>query len=80
MRRLTNNLGMLLLGVYLIVIGLVPLTNLSLAGLGLLVHFLAIAAGVAILLGHMTRCGLSVLRFRQGQWRAIRVDIEPSRT
>ena len=34
---------------------------------------------LAILLGHATRCGLSVLRFRQGKWRAIQVDIEPSR-
>ncbi|MGH7655844.1 MAG: MATE family efflux transporter [Gemmatimonadaceae bacterium] len=31
----------------------------------------------AILAGHMTRCGLSVLRFRQGKWRAIEVDIAP---
>ena len=33
---------------------------------------------LAILLGHATRCILSVLRFRQGKWRAIRVDIEPA--
>ena len=33
----------------------------------------------AILLGHMTRCALSVLRFRQGKWRTIRVDMEPAR-
>jgi putative MATE family efflux protein len=33
---------------------------------------------LAILLGHATRCALSVLRFRQGKWRAIRVDVEPS--
>jgi putative MATE family efflux protein len=33
---------------------------------------------LAIVLGHATRCALSVLRFRQGKWRAIRVDIEPS--
>jgi putative MATE family efflux protein len=33
---------------------------------------------LAILLGHATRCVLSVLRFRQEKWRAIRVDIEPS--
>ena len=32
----------------------------------------------AILLGHLTRCGLSVVRFRQGLWRSIRVDIEPA--
>jgi Na+-driven multidrug efflux pump len=30
----------------------------------------------AILLGHMTRCALSILKFRQGKWREIRVDIE----
>jgi putative MATE family efflux protein len=29
---------------------------------------------LAILLGHATRCALSVLRFRQGKWRAIRVE------
>jgi putative MATE family efflux protein len=29
----------------------------------------------AILLGHMTRCALSVLRFNQGKWRNIRIDI-----
>jgi Na+-driven multidrug efflux pump len=32
---------------------------------------------MAILLGHMTRCGLSYARFRQGHWRSIDVDIEP---
>ncbi len=35
---------------------------------------------LAILLGHATRCALSVLRFRQGKWRSIRVDIEPARS
>jgi putative MATE family efflux protein len=30
---------------------------------------------VAILLGHVTRCALSVLRFNQGRWRHIAVDI-----
>jgi Na+-driven multidrug efflux pump len=29
----------------------------------------------AIVLGHMTRCGLSVLRFRQGKWRTIEVKV-----
>jgi len=33
---------------------------------------------LAILLGHMTRCGLSVLKFRQGKWRHIVVEIEPA--
>lgn len=34
---------------------------------------------LAILIGHMTRCGLSVLRFRQGDWRNIKVEIERAR-
>ncbi len=34
---------------------------------------------LAILIGHMTRCGLSVIRFRQGDWRNIKVEIEPAR-
>jgi MATE family, multidrug efflux pump len=29
----------------------------------------------AILCGHITRCALSVLRFRQGKWRTIRVEV-----
>jgi putative MATE family efflux protein len=38
------------------------------------------ASGIwlAILSGHVTRCALSVLRFRQGKWTAIAVDIEPA--
>jgi len=32
---------------------------------------------VAILLGHATRCVLSVLRFNKGSWRSIPVEIEP---
>jgi putative MATE family efflux protein len=30
---------------------------------------------LAILIGHATRCALSVVRFNQGQWRTIAVDI-----
>ena len=30
---------------------------------------------IAILIGHATRCALSVLRFNQGKWRTIAVDI-----
>ena len=29
---------------------------------------------LAIVLGHMTRCALTVIRFRQGKWRTIRVN------
>jgi MATE family, multidrug efflux pump len=34
---------------------------------------------LAIVLGHLARAALSVLRFRQGRWRHIHVDIEPAR-
>lgn len=53
--------------------------------LGLCALFLAtrgslVAADIwlAILCGHITRCVLSVLRFRQGKWASIAVDIEPA--
>ncbi len=49
--RLTKNLGMLLLGIWLIVTGLRPLLNLSFSGLGTLMAVLAIAAGALILVG-----------------------------
>jgi putative MATE family efflux protein len=34
---------------------------------------------MAIVLGHFTRCVLSVIRFRQGKWRHIKVEIEGAR-
>ncbi|MET0215065.1 MAG: MATE family efflux transporter [Vicinamibacterales bacterium] len=34
---------------------------------------------IAILIGHATRCVLSVLRFNQGMWRHIAVDLEPEK-
>jgi putative MATE family efflux protein len=33
---------------------------------------------IAILVGHATRCALSVMRFNQGKWREIAVDIGPA--
>ena len=36
----------------------------------------AIDVWIAILAGHFTRCVLSILRFNQGKWRGINVDIE----
>lgn len=39
-------------------------------------HLEPIHIWLAILAGHMTRCGLSVFRFLQGKWRAIKVEIE----
>jgi hypothetical protein len=47
--RSTKNLGMLLLGVWLIATGLLPLLHVSFDGLGLLMSILAIAAGALIL-------------------------------
>ena len=34
---------------------------------------------MAIVVGHATRATLSVVRFKQGKWRSIAVDIEPAR-
>jgi hypothetical protein len=49
--KLTKNLGMLLLGIWLVVTGLIPLLNLSLSGLGSLMAVVAVAAGALILAG-----------------------------
>ena len=49
--KLTKNLGMLLLAIWLIVTGLTALLSLSFAGLPLVMAILAVAAGVLILLG-----------------------------
>lgn len=49
--NLTKNLGMLLLGAWLILSGLIPLLGLAFSGIGMLMAVLAIAAGVLILLG-----------------------------
>jgi Na+-driven multidrug efflux pump len=35
---------------------------------------------LAIVIGHATRCVLSMLRFRQGKWRAIKVEIGAATT
>jgi hypothetical protein len=47
--KLTKKLGHLLLGIWLVLTGLVPLLNLSFAGLGLMMGLLAIVAGALIL-------------------------------
>ena len=49
--RLTKNLGMLALGIYLILVGLAGLGVVSVAGLGSVAAVLAVAAGVLILIG-----------------------------
>lgn len=49
--KVTKNLGMLLLGIWLILTGLIPLLSLSFSGLWTLMAILAIAAGALILVG-----------------------------
>lgn len=49
--RLTKNLGMLLLGIWLILTGLVQAGGFSIAGLGTILGVLALVAGVLILVG-----------------------------
>ena len=49
--KMTRNLGMQLLGLWLILTGLIPLLNLSFSGLGTLMAVIAIAAGAVILVG-----------------------------
>ncbi len=48
--KITSNLGMLLLAIYLILIGLAAFVP-AISGLGLILSILAIAAGVLILIG-----------------------------
>ena len=47
----TKNLGMLLLGIWLIVTGALPYVHVSFANSGLILSALALAAGILILLG-----------------------------
>lgn len=49
--RVTRNLGMLLLGIWLILTGLVPLLGLGFSGLGTVMAILAVASGALIVTG-----------------------------
>ncbi len=49
--KMTKNIGMLLLGIWLVLTGLVPFLHLSFSGLGTLMAILALVAGIAILIG-----------------------------
>jgi hypothetical protein len=53
--RLNNNLGMLLLGIYLILWGVLPLLSISFPSSDLILYLLAIAAGVLFLLNRRGR-------------------------
>jgi hypothetical protein len=49
--KVTKNFGLLLLGIWLIATGLIPLLNLSFSGLGTLMACVAVAAGALIIVG-----------------------------
>jgi len=49
--KITKNIGMLLLGIWLIATGLIPLLSISFSGLGTIMAILAIAAGALIVVG-----------------------------
>jgi hypothetical protein len=49
--KVTRNIGMLLLALWLVLTGLIPLLSLSFSGLGIVMAVLAIAAGILIAVG-----------------------------
>ena len=49
--KVTKNLGFMLLGIWLIATGLIPLLNVSFSGLGTIMAVVAVAAGALIILG-----------------------------
>jgi hypothetical protein len=49
--KMTRNIGMLLLAIWLVLTGLMPLLNFSFSGMGTVMAILAVAAGVLILVG-----------------------------
>ena len=49
--KMNKSLGMLLLSIWLILTGLIPLLNLSFSGLGTVMAVLAITSGALILVG-----------------------------
>ena len=49
--RVTKSMGMLLLGIWLILTGLIPVLKLNFDGFPMIMQVLAIVSGVLILLG-----------------------------
>lgn len=49
--RVTKNIGMLLLAVWLILTGVLPLLNVGFSGMSTVMAVLAIAAGILIIIG-----------------------------
>ena len=56
--KVTKSVGMLLLGIWLILTGLIPVLKLNFSGFPVIMDVLAIASGVLILLG--LECGNSM--------------------
>ena len=51
MMKITKNLGLLLLAIWLIVTGLLQVVTIAIPAIGTLLAILAIAAGILLLLG-----------------------------
>ena len=49
--KITRNLGMLLLAIFLILYGLIALFSITFTGIGVIMGILALAAGILILIG-----------------------------
>ena len=49
--KLTSNLGMLLLGIWLVLTGLISLIGLHFSGLGVIMSVLALVAGILMIVG-----------------------------
>lgn len=49
--KITRNIGMLVLAVWLILTGLLPLLSISFSGQGTLMAVLAVAAGILLVIG-----------------------------
>jgi hypothetical protein len=49
--KVTSNIGMLVLAVWLILTGLLPLLSISFSGQGTLMAVLAVAAGILLVIG-----------------------------
>lgn len=49
--KLTKNLGMILLAIWLVVTGILQVVTITIPGINIILAILAIAAGILILLG-----------------------------
>ncbi len=67
--KISSNLGMILLAIWLILTGLLPLLRISFPGGDILLAILAIAAGVLILLGPARIAGGFRSARTSGNWR-----------